>query len=724
MILRATFARPAGRRIIVLMTVLVAAILANTYGQLALNEWNQPFYDAITRRDLNDFLYQLGVYFVIVGILLVLDVLQRWLNETTKFRMRESLTRDLLKLWMAPRRAFWLATGGSPMGVNPDQRMAEDAMKVTRPVVRPLDRPLPLDRAACGLRGRAVEHLEELHLPHRRRRLHGPGLHALGRAVVRRGRLAAELLGRTAASSRAMPTATRARRTCASRSCASTSTSTALRSRTGSRASCGASRCISTTSMFAMRRLVRGLTNLTWVTAGFGWVTGIAPILVAAPLYFTGKTSFGGMMMAAAAFTQAQGSLRWFVDNFSAIADWRASLLRVANFRSALVATESHQAEGSRIAYTEGPPGVMAFEELQVESPVGREGFQERRVLIRAREHMLICGAPGEGKTPLFRALSGLWPWGSGRIVRPRDEPVMYVPRGTPYLPRGTLREVLAYPLMTDRFADRDYLEALERTGLGRYTGSLDTQQRWDRELRDDEQMALTLARVILRAPPWVVFDDTFSAMEDEMLERVVEMFMHEFTATTVIHVGRSTQMHLPLFARVLHLRRFPSGRGIEEQWVTRTDPAQSTMRLLGTTLVFEIVLAIVLAARPAVAAAQEFGFDPPPSATDPALPAALRDLAERVVPIYKDDDSARYLSNLAALQMTAGDPQAAHETRIALDRRLQSKEGRSPSGRAIVYAVYVQAAGDRDGRARVVRERLQAGVPSDVRPSRRPRRL
>lgn len=115
-------------------------------------------------------------------------------------------------------------------------------------------------------------------------------------------------------------------------------------------------------------------------------------------------------------------------------------------------------------------------------------------------------------------------------------------------------------------------------------------------------------------------------------------------------------------------------------------------MRLLRTTLLLPIVLALVLAARPTAAGAQEFGFDAPPSATDPALPAALRDLAERIVPIYKDDDSTRYLSNLAALQMTAGDPEAAHETRIALDKRLQSKEGRSPSGRAIVYAVYVQA--------------------------------
>src|SRR5262245_55443967 len=130
MIFRASFARPAGRRILILMTALVIAILATTYGQLVLNRWNQPFYDAITRRDLNDFLYQLGVYFVIVGTLLVLDVAQRWLNETSKFRLREGLTRDLLKLWMAPRRAFWLAMSGNQMGVNPDQRMSEDTLKL------------------------------------------------------------------------------------------------------------------------------------------------------------------------------------------------------------------------------------------------------------------------------------------------------------------------------------------------------------------------------------------------------------------------------------------------------------------------------------------------------------------------------------------------------------------------------------------------------------------
>ena len=169
----------------------------------------------------------------------------------------------------------------------------------------------------------------------------------------------------------------------------------------------------------------------------------------------------------------------------------------------------------------------------------------------------------------MFRALSGLWPWGSGRIVRPKNESMMYVPRGTPYLPRGPLREVLAYPLLTDRFPERAYVQALERTGLGRYAKSLDGAQRWDRELREEEQMALALARVVLQAPDWVIFDDTFSSMEDETLERIIDVFTRDLTRTTIIHIGRSAQAHLPLFSRVLHLTRLPGEADQKEQWAT-----------------------------------------------------------------------------------------------------------------------------------------------------------
>lgn len=561
MIYRAIFASPVGRTLIVLVVVLVLAILATSYGQVVLNRWNQPFYDAITRRDLNDFLRQLGKYFMIVGTLLVLDVAQRWLTETIKFRLREGLTRDLFKLWMAPRRAFWLATGGDPTGVNPDQRMTEDTQKLCD---LSTDLSIGLFRASVLL----VTFASVLWVISEDFTFRAGGVDyavpgfmlwaAISYAVV--GSLLSYFVGRPLIRRNANRYAREADLRFALVRVNEHLDGIAL-----AEGEADERRRIEmhlANVVVAMRRLVRGLTNLTWVTAGFGWITGVAPILIAAPLYFGGKTTFGGMMMAAAAFTQAQGSLRWFVDNFSLIADWRATLLRVANFRAALVATESQQEAGSRIEYVEGPPGTMVFEGVAVDSPVGREGFEEPRVVIRTGEHTLIYGAPGKGKTPLFRALSGLWPWGTGRIVRPRGESVMYVPRGTPYLPQGTLREALAYPSVTDRFADRDYARALKRTGLGRYADSLDASLRWDRELSEDEQMAVALARVALHAPDWVVFDDTFSSMEDDTLERVIHMLRHESGKTTIIHIGHGTQVHLPLFKRVLHLIRREAGTG------------------------------------------------------------------------------------------------------------------------------------------------------------------
>ena len=555
MIYRAIFASPVGRRLVVLLTAMVAAILVTTYGQIILNRWNQPFYDAITRRDLGAFFHQLGVYFAIVGSLLVLDVAQRWLNETIRYRLREGLTRDLLALWMAPRRAFWLATRGGPIGVNPDQRMTDDAAKLCDIST---DLSIGLFRSTVLF----VSFASVLWTISKDFSFEAGGVEyavpgfmlwaAIAYATV--GSLLSYSVGRSLVRLNADRYAREADLRFALVDINEHVDGIALAQ--GEADERGRAEMHLGNVVIAMRRLVRGLTNLTWVTAGFGWITGIAPILIAAPLYFSSKTSFGGMMMAAAAFTQAQGSLQWFVENFSAIADWRATLLRVENFRAALTIPEPQHNGKSEIEYVEGPPGEMTLQELQVDSPVGLVVLQERHVVIRRGQHVLICGEPVEGKTPLFRALSGLWPWGNGRIVRPRGESTMYVPRGTPYLPRGTLREALAYPAVTDRFADRAYAQALERVGLRRYVKSLDADRRWDRELSEDEQMALVLARVVLHAPLWAVFDDTFSSMEDETLRRVVFMCAQHATRTTIIHVGRNTHAHMSLFKRVLHLKK------------------------------------------------------------------------------------------------------------------------------------------------------------------------
>ncbi len=101
-------------------------------------------------------------------------------------------------------------------------------------------------------------------------------------------------------------------------------------------------------------RIVNAVTRLTWVTAGYGWFTIIAPILVAAPAYFRSNISFGELMVIVGAFNQVQTALRWFVDNFSNLADWRATLLRVARFRKAILGMDDLGEAASRIKFAEG----------------------------------------------------------------------------------------------------------------------------------------------------------------------------------------------------------------------------------------------------------------------------------------------------------------------------------------------------------------------------------
>jgi len=112
-------------------------------------------------------------------------------------------------------------------------------------------------------------------------------------------------------------------------------------------------------------------------------------------------------------------------------------------------------------------------------------------------------------------------------------------------------------------------------------------------------------------------------------------------------------------------------------------------------SLASKVLLLLAIALQPMLAGAQDFGFEPPASSTDPALAAALRDLARRIVPVYKDSDPDRYLANLAALQMVADDPVAAHATRLSLQKRLRSEKRVPPGGRVMVFDIYIQARAD-----------------------------
>ena len=557
MMLEAFWASPVRNTLLALAVVIFLVVVATAYGQIRLNRWNQPFYDALERRDLQEFIAQLGVFGIIAGALLVLNVFQRWLAEMSKLKLREGLTRDLVDLWMFPRRAFRLASAG-PIGVNPDQRMHEDARRLTE---LSADLGIGLLQAAIllvtfvgvlwalsadfafAVGGRVVP------IPGY---MVWAGILYAGTASLLSYRVGRSLIGRNAERY--------AREADLRFSLVRVNEHIDAISLAGGEADEARRIKLNLVAVLAaLRSLVSGQTNLTWVTAGYGWLTIVAPILVAAPLYFGGRLTFGGLMMAAGAFTQVQSSLRWFVDNFSTIADWRATLLRVASFRRAMLMSDARHDASGRIAFEEGSADAMTLKNLEIASPAGCTTLDERRVEVKAGEHVLVVGDAGAGKTLLFRALAGLWPWGAGRICRPRDATVFFMPR-RPYLPPGTLRQVLAYPQRVENFAPHAFTAALERVRLPRLAPMLDRDARWDLELNSDEQQSLRLARLLIHRPRWVVLDELLDGIDAETRARALEIFSRDLKDAAIIHIGRNDTADAS-FTHVVRLVKDPTIR-------------------------------------------------------------------------------------------------------------------------------------------------------------------
>jgi putative ATP-binding cassette transporter len=335
MMSRAMWHSPVRNRLFLLAGLIFIVVAATAYGQIRLNRWNQPFYDALARRDSHAFITQLGVFTAIVSTLLILNVAQRWLGEMLKLKLREGLVLDLVGEWLKPHRAFRLSKAG-PVGVNPDQRMHEDARHLTELSsdlgIQLLQSSILLAtfvtvlwRISGSISFRLYAHDFVI-----------PG-YMVWAAIIYA--VAGSLLSYRVGYSLIRRNANRYQRESELRTSLNrVNEHIGQIERDGEEARVAARIVLDLKGvLLAMRSLVTGVTELTWVTAGYGWLMLIVPILVAAPAYFKGAISFGGLMMAAGAFNQVQSSLRWFVDNFSTIADWRATLLRVADFRRAVL---------------------------------------------------------------------------------------------------------------------------------------------------------------------------------------------------------------------------------------------------------------------------------------------------------------------------------------------------------------------------------------------------
>jgi putative ATP-binding cassette transporter len=527
-------------------------IAANTVAQVRLNAWNGDFYGALEQRDLSAFVTQLGVFFVIAGILLVFVVAQTWLQEVAKVRLRERITRDLLDRWLVPKRAFELNLQGD-VGANPDQRVQEDVKHLSElgvgiaagfvqsslllltfvGVLWTLSTAVPMT---------VFGHTIVVH-----------GLMLWGTlAFSLAGSLLTYWVGAPLVRLHQQRYAREAELRFAVVRVAESAQEIALyRGESRERVAIDA---IFARVAGTMMGLANAIARVTWVTSGYGWLAIIAPVVVASPAYFNGDLTFGQLMMVVQAFFQVQQSLRWFVDNYATIADWRATRRRVAEFRRAVAAADTSEAKDGRIAVLPAPDGNLTFDHVRVTLQAGEAAFDHEIETIRAGERVLIVGEHGAGKGMLFRAMAGLWPWGEGTILVPPQEDVMFVSQ-KPYLPLGSLRAALAYPACATRWDDAKLMTALSRVGLADLAGQLDVVKRWDRELTLEQQERLSFARVVLHHPKWLLLDEATSTSIADDRHMMLDVLNEELADISVIGLARAPSTD-GLYDRVIHLRR------------------------------------------------------------------------------------------------------------------------------------------------------------------------
>ncbi|WP_176073517.1 ABC transporter ATP-binding protein/permease [Brucella intermedia] len=560
MMVGAFLVSPVRNTLIALGAGIFALVVLIAIGQVAINRWNEPFYDALARRDLQAFFHQLMVFFGIAGALLLLNVSQTWLNQMFKLKMREGLARDLVGQWLAPGRAFRLANAGE-IGINPDQRLHEDARHFAE---MSCDLGINLLQSTVILVS-FVGVLWSLSS--------GFVFHVAGYSFSIPGYMVwAVILYAASASwltwivgrSLVNINANRYAREADFRA-SLMRVNEHLDAITLSRGEGDERRRLDLdidAVLGAIRKIVYATTRLTWVTAGYGWLTIVAPILVAAPVYFGGGLTFGGLMMAVGAFTQVHNALRWFVDNFGAIADWRATLLRVASFRQAVLHMDALGHLDRQIDLATNDDDRLTLDSVSIAAPDQCLKLSRKAFSVKPGERVLVTGGTETQRTLLFRALGGLWPWGEGRIGMPAGDGVAFMPRA-PYFPPGNLKGVIVYPLDIKKFSEQDLENVLRRAGLERLATSLDHAARWDRVLTDDERQCIAFARLILQKPQWIVIDGALDGLDAEAYDRIRDMLNTELKDAAVIHLGKP-HLHDGLFTQQISLEDDPSGKPLE----------------------------------------------------------------------------------------------------------------------------------------------------------------
>ena len=287
--------------------------------------------------------------------------------------------------------------------------------------------------------------------------------------------------------------------------------------------------------------LLRRYLLLNVTTVCYGQVAGILPFALIAPLFFAGKVTLGTMIQISSSFGAVEGALSWFGDSFTTLASWRATLGRLATFDRAI---EDARAAAGSSAPDGFSGGAAAGEDFQLANvslalPDGTRLTGNMNLELSPGVDTLVSGRSGAGKSTLFRALAGIWPFGSGRIERPAGSRLFLPQR--PYLPLGTLRHAVCYPLDAGKVAPAAVDAALVDAELAHLRPSLDEPGlNWMMRLSGGEQQRLAVARALLVKPDWLFLDEATASLDPETEGRLYAILKRRLPNTTIISIAHN----------------------------------------------------------------------------------------------------------------------------------------------------------------------------------------